>query len=311
VSAACSDEVREILAGWRGWLRGERRLAARSVAAYERDVAAFLAFIAEHRGGAPDLRGLVALRTADFRAWLAARHTQGLARSSTARAMAALRSLYRYLDRRHELHNPALKAMRTPRVHRALPRPLSPEQAEAVTATVGELARAPWLSARDTAVLLLLYGAGLRIGEALALRRDAIGADPRTLQVLRIRGKGGKERLVPVLPVIGAALAAYLAACPWPLAADQPLFRGARGGALHPSIVQERVRQLRVVLGLPESATPHALRHSFATHLLAGGADLRVIQELLGHASLSTTQGYTAVDAARLLRIHAGAHPRG
>ncbi len=308
---ACSDEIHEILAGWRGWLAGERRLAPRSVAAYERDVAAFLTFVARHRGGAPDLRGLVGLRTADFRAWLAARHTEGLARSSTARAMAAVRSLYGYLDRRHELHNPALKAMRTPRFHRALPRPLSPEQAAAVTTTVGELAQAPWLAARDTAVLLLLYGAGLRIGEALALSRAALGADPRRLEVLRIRGKGGKERLVPLLPVIGEALAAYLAACPWPLESEQAVFRGARGGPLHPSIVQQQVRQLRAMLGLPETATPHALRHSFATHLLADGADLRVIQELLGHASLSTTQGYTAVDAARLLRIHAGAHPRG
>jgi integrase/recombinase XerC len=311
VAAACSDEVFQVLAGWRGWLADERRLAPRSVAAYQRDVAAFLAFVARHRGGAPDLRALVALRTADFRAWLAARHNEGLARSSTARAMAAVRSLYGYLDRRHELHNPALKAMRTPRFHRALPRPLSPEQAAAAITTIAELARTPWLAARDTAVLLLLYGAGLRIGEALALTRAALGSDPRRLEGLRVRGKGGKERLVPLLPVIGEALAAYLAACPWPLEAERAVFRGARGGPLHPSLVQHQVRQLRTMLGLPESATPHALRHSFATHLLADGADLRAIQELLGHASLSTTQGYTAVDATRLLRIHAGAHPRG
>jgi integrase/recombinase XerC len=253
----------------------------------------------------------VALRTADFRAWLAARHGAELARSSTARAMAAVRSLFSYLDRRHDLHNPALKAMRTPRFHRALPRPLTAPQAQAVALSAGDVAREPWTGKRDTALLLLLYGAGLRIGEALALRRSDLGADPRQLRALRVLGKGGKERLVPVLPVIGEALAAYLAACPWPLEAASPLFLGSRGRGLRATVVQKQVRVLRGLLGLPETATPHALRHSFATHLLADGADLRVIQELLGHASLSTTQGYTAVDTERLARLYATAHPRG
>lgn len=307
----CSDEVRDVVGGWSRWLSAERRLAGRSVDAYRTDVAAFLGFIAGHRGGAPDLAGLAALRTQDFRAWLASRHAEGLARSSTARAMAAVRSLYDYLDRRLDLHNPALKAMRTPRFHRALPRPLTPAQAQSVADSAGEVATQPWIGKRDTALLLLLYGAGLRIGEALGLQRGDLALDPRQLRVLRVLGKGSKERLVPVLPVIREALADYLAACPYPQPVDGPLFRGARGRRLQAAVVQKQVRLLRGLLGLPETATPHALRHSFATHLLADGADLRVIQELLGHASLSTTQGYTAVDALRLVRLHATAHPRG
>jgi integrase/recombinase XerC len=305
-----SEEVAAVVAGWRQWLAHERRLAPRSVTAYGQDLSAFLAFLAEHGGSAPRLADLQALKALDFRAWLASRHRRDLAKSSTARAMAAVRGFFRYLERRHELHNPALRAMRTPRFRRSLPRALSPGQAEDLAVAADEAAREPWVGKRYTALLLLLYGAGLRIGEALGLARRDLGPRPGELRGLRVLGKGGKERLVPVLPIVAAALADYLAACPWPLAPEGPLFVGARGGRLNPSVVQGQVRRLRGLLGLPETATPHALRHSFATHLLAGGADLRAIQELLGHASLSTTQGYTGVDAERLIRLYRDSHPR-
>jgi integrase/recombinase XerC len=260
-----------------------------------------------HLGEPPDPARLIGLRAADFRAWLAHRHGRGLARSSTARALAALRSFYRYLDREHGRHNPAVKALRTPRLPRCLPRPLATGQAMALLDAVPAASKLDWIAKRDTAVLVLLYGAGLRIGEALALERAAAGPDPAGLRSLLITGKGGKQRLVPVLPVIAAAIADYLAACPYREAA---LFLGARGKRLQAPIVRRLMQDLRRRLGLPESATPHALRHSFATHLLAGGADLRTIQELLGHASLSTTQGYTGVDGERLMRLYHQAHPR-
>jgi integrase/recombinase XerC len=233
-----------------------------------------------------------------------------MAKSSTARAMAAVRGFFRYLDRRHELHNPTLAAMRTPRFSRPLPRPLSPVQARDLTESAEEAREEPWVGKRDAALLLLLYGAGLRIGEALGLNRRDVGGDPAGLKGLRVLGKGSKERIVPILPLVGAALADYLAACPLSIPPDAPLFLGVRGGRLQASVVQRQVRALRATLGLPETATPHALRHSFATHLLGGGADLRAIQELLGHASLSTTQGYTAVDGVRLAQLYAKAHPR-
>ena len=305
-----ADDLAAVAAEWRVWLAAERRLSPRSVVAYERDLAAFVAFVSGHLGGAVTLQALGRLALADFRAWLATRHNRKFARSSTARAVAAVRGFFRFVDRRHGVHNPALKAMRTPRLPRRVPRPLSPDQAAELAETAGDDVRLEWVGLRDTAVLLLLYGGGLRIGEALALDRRDLGPDPARLRVLRVRGKGDKERLVPLLPMVAQALAAYLAACPEPPQPDEALFRGVRGGRLQQAIVQRRVRQVRVTLGLPESATPHALRHSFATHLLSAGADLRAIQELLGHASLSTTQGYTAVETRRLLELYSKAHPR-
>ncbi len=305
-----ADDLAAVAAEWRVWLAAERRLSPRSVVAYERDLAAFVAFMGGHLGGAVTLQALGRLALADFRAWLATRHNRKFARSSTARAVAAVRGFFRFVDRRHGVHNPALKAMRTPRLPRRVPRPLSADQAADLAETAGDDARLEWVGLRDTAVLLLLYGGGLRIGEAMALDRRDLGPDPLLLRVLRVRGKGDKERLVPVLPVVADALAAYLAACPEPPLPDEPLFKGVRGGRLQQAIVQRRVREVRATLGLPESATPHALRHSFATHLLSAGADLRAIQELLGHASLSTTQGYTAVETRRLLELYSKAHPR-
>jgi integrase/recombinase XerC len=301
-------EVAALAAAWLDWLAHEKRQAPATVKAYHTDLDGFLAFCALHLGEPPGPERLTALRAADFRAWLAERHRRGLARPSTARALAALRSFYRFLDRQHGRHNPAVKALRTPRLPRRLPRPLSAEQAEQVLGAA-PAARIDWIARRDVALLLLLYGAGLRIGEALALQRAALGPVPARVRQLAITGKGGKQRLVPLLPVIAAALDDYLAASPYQEPGG-PLFLGARGKRLQAPIVRRLMQDLRRRLGLPESATPHALRHSFATHLLAGGADLRTIQELLGHASLSTTQSYTGVDGERLMRLYHQAHPR-
>jgi integrase/recombinase XerC len=302
-----NPEVAALATAWLDGLAHEKRQAAATVKAYRTDLEGFLSFCAEHLGAPPDLDRLTGLRAVDFRAWLASRHQRGLARTSTARALAALRSFYRYLDREHGRHNPALKALRTPRLPRRLPRPLSAGQAAELLEAAPGVARQDWIARRDTALLLLLYGAGLRIGEALALDRAVLDRDPE-LRALRVTGKGGKQRLVPLLPVIAAALRDYLDACPY--RHRDALFLGARGKRLQAPIVRRVMQELRRGLGLPETATPHALRHSFATHLLADGADLRTIQELLGHASLSTTQGYTGVDGERLMRLYHQAHPR-
>jgi integrase/recombinase XerC len=303
-------DLAAVVQSWTTWLRAERRLAERTEEAYRQDMASFVRFLAGHQGGDVALADLARLELGDLRAWLAWRHHESYARTSTARAIAAVRSFFRFVDRRHGVHNPALQAMRTPRLPHRIPRPLAEEDARDLLISAGTEARELWLGHRDTALLTLLYGAGLRIGEALALNRRDIGLDPRDLRGLRVLGKGDKERLVPVLPIVAQAIAAYLAACPIPPLPDEPLFKGARGGRLQQGVVQKQVRQLRATLGLPESATPHALRHSFATHLLGAGADLRAIQELLGHASLSTTQGYTEVDSRRLMTLYAKAHPR-
>jgi integrase/recombinase XerC len=292
---------------WLDWLAGERRAAALTVRAYGADLAGFLGFLAGHLGAEPDLAALAALRVADFRAFLAARHAAGLAAASRARELASVRGFYRYLARRHGVENAAIRLVRTPRAVRPPPRPLPVPDARAVAEDIGEEARTPALAARDTALFTLLYGAGLRIAEALALdRRDA--PDLAGEAPLRVRGKGDKERLVPVLPAVRRAIAAWLAHHPG--GPEAPLFLGARGGRLDPAVAQRAMRAFRRLHGLPETATPHALRHSFASHLLAAGGDLRSIQELLGHASLSTTQRYTAVDEAGLMAVWRAAHPR-
>jgi integrase/recombinase XerC len=294
------------LQGWLAWLDGERRLALRTRLAYGRDMAAFLNFLAGHLGGPPDLRALSELAPADIRAYLALRSGQGYERTSTARALASIRNFFRFLDRRGLAPAAAVHAVRTLRPRNFLPKPLSERDALSAVATVANLSDEPWIARRDVALLVLLYGCGLRIGEALALDR----MQAPTGDTLLVTGKGGKERLVPVIQAVRDAVAAYLAACPHDPGERGPLFLGERGARLNPAVAQKQVRRLRGLLGLPETATPHALRHSFATHLLAGGGDLRTIQELLGHASLSTTQRYTEVDSARLLAVHRVAHPR-
>jgi integrase/recombinase XerC len=261
-----------------------------------------------HLGGRPTLASLGELRPADFRAWLAAQAARGVSRSTSARGLSVVRGFYRWLAKAGLVDNPAVAALKTPRVPRPVPKALTVEEARDLLDSVPELARAPWIGKRDAAVVALLYGCGLRIGEALSLARREAPAPGQ--EALTVTGKGGKERAVPLLPVVVEAIRDYLEACPHALAPAGPLFVGLRGKALGPRHIQARMAELRVLLGLPETASPHALRHSFATHLLAGGGDLRQIQELLGHASLSTTQRYTDVDAAGLLAVYERAHPR-
>lgn len=294
------------VAAWRAWLTNERRASAHTLDGYGRDLSAFLSFLSDHLGGAPRLADLAILRPADFRSFLAKRSTDGLGRTSMARTMSSLRSFFRYLDRNQSLHNPSIRTIRSPRPPRGLPKPLATDEALEAINTAAELQDEPWMAARDTALLTLLYGCGLRLGEALALNRSTA---PRG-DVMMITGKGQKQRLVPLLPTVVEAVESYLAQCPYRGGPNAPLFVGARGKRLNPGVVQRQMRRLRVLLGLPETATPHALRHSFATHLLSGGGDLRTIQELLGHASLSTTQRYTEVDAGKLAAVYRDAHPR-
>lgn len=291
---------------WRTWLSNERRVSTNTVLAYVRDITAFLAFICKHLGASPSLHDLETLTTADFRAYLAERSSRRLARTSTARAMATLRSFFRFLDKRDLAHNAAIFAIRTPKIPKAVPKPLSENETSNAIDCAMDLCDEEWIGLRDTALFVFLYGCGLRIGEALALnRQDAPRGD-----AMMVWGKGDKQRIVPVLPAVAEAITAYLDACPYHLGDGDPLFVGARGKRLNPGVVQRQMRRVRTLLSLPETATPHALRHSFATHLLAEGGDLRTIQELLGHASLSTTQRYTEVDVARLSAVHRDAHPR-
>src|SRR6185312_9099606 len=294
---------------WLSYLGAEKRMSPKTLEAYRRDVGQWLAFLTEHLGSPPTLKRLEKLGPADIRAFMAARRADGIGSRSLMRQLAGCRSFIRFLERKGKGKVGALSAIRTPKLARSLPKPLSASAAKALTDAdlrAGE-ARENWVLARDAAVLGLLYGAGLRIAEALSLRpRDVAG----TPDALTVTGKGGKTRMVPLLPQVMALIKEYVARCPYALAADGPLFVGARGGPLSPRIVQLAMASLRGALGLPDSATPHALRHSFATHLLARGGDLRAIQELLGHASLSKTEIYTAVDAERLLNVYAATHPR-
>lgn len=292
---------------WLESLQGQRRLAKNTLEAYERDTRQFLQFLTAHLGEPPKLADLETLRPADLRGFLAQRRRDGASARSLGRHLAGLRSFLRYLERKGLVNAAAAGAIRAPRQPKSLPKPLTDRQALEVVSANAQLQEEPWIAARDSALLTLLYGCGLRISEALAMTPADLPAGATSL---RTTGKGGKTRLVPLLPMVLEATQRYQALCPYTLAADQPLFRGAKGGPLQPAIIQREMQKLRSALGLPDNATPHALRHSFATHLLAGGGDLRTIQELLGHASLSTTQVYTGVDANRLLEVYDRAHPR-
>lgn len=300
------DDLSESLAAWRLALVAERGASPRTIEAYVSDIGAFFRFLAGYRGGTTGMSDLEGLSAVDFRAWLSALAQNDLSPSSRARALAAVRNLFRWLERSGRARNAAIGLIGTPRVERPAPRPLTRVDALSFPRLAEDEADLPWIGARDRAVFTLLYGCGLRISEALALTRGDAPLGPS----LRVLGKGRKERLVPVLPAVAHAIDAYLDLCPHLVASDGPLFVGVRGGPLNPALVRRRARELRRLIGLPESATPHAFRHSFATHLLADGADLRAIQELLGHASLSTTQRYTDVDVERLMEVHAAAHPR-
>jgi integrase/recombinase XerC len=304
---ANGETAHAAVARWLAHMEVARGAADNTRAAYGRDLTQFLDFLGRHLGRAPGLDDLAALDLKTFRAFMAERRRQGLTSRSLARTLSALRTFFGWLEGEEVLTNRAVLRVQRPKVPHAVPKPLTVEKALAVV-DQGMAADLDWVVARDTAVLLLLYGSGLRISEALGIRMKEAPVEGR--DTLRIRGKGGKERLVPVLPVTQEAVQRYLELVPYPLDRDDPLFLGAKGGPLSPRIIQLLVEKLRDSLGLPQTATPHALRHSFATHLLSAGADLRQIQELLGHASLSTTQVYTEVDRDRLLAVYDKAHPR-
>ncbi|WP_022681896.1 tyrosine recombinase XerC [Sphingobium bisphenolivorans] len=295
-------EAGNLVERWRRHLALDRRRSTHTVRAYVATAERLVAFLEEHRGGPVTTAMLSGLEQADLRAFLTVRRMDGLGNVSAARELSAVRGFLKFVGG-EDARVPLLKG---PRVKRGLPRPVSPDEAVALAQDIAETAREQWIGARDWAVLLLLYGAGLRIGEAMGLT----GAVLPFAETLRVTGKRGKTRIVPLLPKVREALEQYVAMCPFAMERDEPLFRGARGGPLSPALIRRAVQGARGRLGLPERTTPHALRHSFATHLLGRGADLRSLQELLGHASLSSTQIYTQVDAAHLLDIYRNAHPR-
>jgi len=310
LTCAAPDLLAEI-SRWLTHLRAERRLSGKTLEAYDRDVRQFLIFLGRHWDKTVTLKRFAALEATDVRAFMAARRGETIAGRSLMRALAGLRSFARFLEREGKGKVGALAAIRAPKIGKSLPKPLQMDAARRIVDAdlrAGEN-RPPWVLARDAAVLALLYGSGLRISEALGLRRRDVPA-PGAGDVLVVTGKGNKTRMVPVLAGVLGLIADYVALCPYPLAPAAPIFVGARGGPLSPRIIQLAMASLRGALGLPDSATPHALRHSFATHLLTRGGDLRAIQELLGHASLSTTQIYTGIDAERLMDVYRTAHPR-
>ncbi|WP_299427304.1 tyrosine recombinase XerC [uncultured Shimia sp.] len=302
ISPAASDAVARFLAH-KTALQGA---SENTVAAYQRDLTEFLIFMTMHKGGPQGLAPLMELGVPDMRSWMASARSSGIAPRSLARKLSSVKSFYRWLADKEGCDPTAVLATRAPKFQAKLPRPLSEGAAKDVIETVEFQSQEDWVGARDIAVITMLYGCGLRISEALGLT----GADVPLPNALRIVGKGGKERVVPVIDTARDAVARYIRLCPHTLSEGLPLFRGVRGGALNPRQVQKVMQQTRQQLGLPASATPHAMRHSFATHLLSAGGDLRAIQELLGHASLSTTQAYTQVDAARLMEVYNKTHPK-
>lgn len=291
-----------LIAAWQQHLALGKRRSPHTVRAYVATAERLCAFLQDHLGQAIDAGVLAQLTAADLRSYLAARRSDGLTNASSARELSAVRGFLRFTGG----EGVRLPPISGPRVKKGVPRPISPDEAIALAEDVAEQASDRWIGARDWAVLMLLYGAGLRISEALGLTGEVLPLG----ETMRVTGKRGKTRIVPVLPQVRAAIDAYIALCPYASGSADPLFRGARGGPLSPAIIRRSVRGARVRLGLGERTTPHALRHSFATHLLAGGADLRSLQELLGHASLGSTQVYTQVDAAHLLDVYRSAHPR-
>ncbi len=330
--AICAPDLTECLEKWQAYLRVEKNVSRHTLRAYATDLTHFLTFLCGHIGHAPALNDLSEVGLRDFRAWMSRKAMDGAGNASRARSLSGIKNFLRWLDRQGIMHNAAIGTVRTPKQAHKLPRPLQQKQALSVLENAAFLPKEDWIGARDTALFTLLYGCGLRIDEALSLNMNDM---PRE-GFIRVRGKGNKEREVPVIELVETTLKHYLGLCPYhsslraageaiqskkarlPHRADgpprndgKPLFRGSRGGRLNQGVAQKAMRDLRRSLGLPENATPHALRHSFATHLLENGANLREIQELLGHASLSTTQRYTEINAAELMKIYKAAHPRG
>jgi integrase/recombinase XerC len=299
-----ASDVAPVASAWLSMLKAERRMAAKTLEAYIRDVGQFGRFLADHRGEPADKKALSGLTASDFRAFMANRRNSGVESRSLARQLSAIRSFFRHAEKSGSFSCAALSAVRSPKIAHSVPRPLGEAQARQVSEAedFSSDAQTPWIKARDAAVLTLLYACGLRISEALSLTPAQVSSNPMV-----ISGKGGKQRMVPMVAVAAEAVAAYQKLCPFPLLQSQPLFRGAKGGPLSPRIIQLLMERMRGALNLPETATPHALRHSFASHLLGNGADLRVIQDLLGHASLSSTQIYTEVNRKHLLEQYAKA----
>lgn len=303
ISAAAGDA----LSRWLDDLRAVRGATENTLIAYRGDIVEFVSFMTAYKAEPQGLGALARLSVTDMRAWMANARSDGVGARSLARKLSAVKAFYRWLAERENFEATAVLSVRAPKFQKKLPRPLAEDAARSLIDTIEDQSQEPWVAARDVAVSTLLWGCGLRISEALSLR----GADAPLAASLRITGKGGKERIVPVLPAAQQAVERYMDLCPYDLdASDAPLFRGVRGGPLGPGAIQKVMARARMQLGLPASATPHAMRHSFATHLLNAGGDLRAIQELLGHASLSTTQAYTAVDTARLMEVYARAHPK-
>lgn len=301
-----SPALTDALAAWLDHQRALAGAAQNTLKAYQTDVLGFLGFMTQYNGEAQGLAPIARINVRDMRAWMAHERGRGIGARSLARSLSAVKSFYRWLAEREGFEPTAVLSTRAPKFQRKLPRPLEENAAVAMIDAIELQSTEPWIAARDTAVVTLLYGCGLRISEALSLT----GKDVPLPQVMRIVGKGDKERIVPVIGAARDAVDAYLRLCPYPVIDDQPIFRALRGGVLSPRAIQKVMEQARLQLGLPATATPHAMRHSFATHLLAAGGDLRAIQELLGHASLSTTQAYTAVDAAHLMAVYDRAHPK-
>lgn len=301
-----ADDVIDAMAKWQGWLKYEKRASAHTLESYQFDLNNLFRFLNRHRGKQVNLAMLAALTLGDFRSWLAHNATENRQAASRARAVAGIRNFFRWLDRTGQLHNSAIELLKLPKASRRLPRPVSESDAQDIVALAKNVSEQDWIGLRNEALFTLLYGAGLRIGEALSLKHADLAQKDR----LTVTGKSNKQRNVPLLPIVRESLDRYLKICPYPSEPKEPLFVGARGEKLNPAVAQRHLRQLRRDLNLPDSVTPHALRHSFATHLLASGADLRSLQELLGHSSLSTTQLYTQVDAQQLSKAYKAAHPR-
>tara|TARA_B100000686_G_C16744689_1_gene948718 strand:+ start:578 stop:1534 length:957 start_codon:yes stop_codon:yes gene_type:complete len=306
ITPKITNDFRLALEDWASWLTNERRISKNTFDSYRRDIYNFINFINEYKGEIPSLSILNTLSPTDFRAWVSSRITDGLSRSSVARAVSSLRNLFRFLDFHGHITNQSLAVIKTPSPSKPIPKPLTEIEALELLRHATDFSSNPWVKARDTAILTMLYGSGLRISEALNLNQGDFSGN----QVIKIVGKGQKERVVPVLSIVNQRIETYRNLCPFPREKNKPLFYGLRGGRLNPRIVQRTVRAIRTKIGLPQTATPHSLRHSFATHLLASGGDLRTIQELLGHSSLSTTQMYTEVDSNRLMEVHNRSHPR-
>lgn len=305
--AFCADERLTIaIEEWQRWMKTERRCSGHTVAAYSHDLSEFLKFVENYIDKTPSFDSLAEFAITDFRAYLAARTEEGVSRTSLARNVSTLRNFFRFLERNAILSNPSISILRSPSMPKALPKPVTRDQAHEMIQTAASLQSEEWLKRRDVAFLILLYGCGLRISEALSLD---VKDRPRS-EMMTVFGKGRKERVVPVLPAVRQSIEAYLRVRPDGAPPNSPLFIGVQGERVNPGVMQRQIRRIRSELGLPDTVTPHALRHSFATHLLNGGGDLRTIQELLGHESLSTTQRYTGLDADRMMDVYAHAHPR-